>query len=136
MQTHSTVKRVLGHGAAHAAGAFLGMGTWAFIANAGHPLPDALTAGLVQGSLSALITALMKKALDAMSARFAAAGAGTMIALPPAIVWSSSTSVLIAAHAAAGTPEILATIAVPASVSLAYAITYSLSLWHRRKAAA
>lgn len=136
MHLLSIVKPVLGHSATHVAGAFLAMGAWAFVANITHPLPDALLAACVQGTLSALITLVMKKALEALSTRFSPGGAAAGILMPPAIVWTVSTSVLVVCHLAARTPEILATIAVPASISLTYAVIYSISLWHQRRVAA
>ncbi|MGB3627510.1 MAG: hypothetical protein WA989_16900 [Henriciella sp.] len=133
MQKSSGVNKILNHTAAHVAGAFLGMGSWAVFANSGHPLPDMALAGLVQGTLSGLITLVMKKCLEALSARFAGASAPLAIMAPPFTVCTVSTAVLIGTHALAGTPEILATIAVPASVALTYAIIYSYSLWRQRK---
>ena len=133
MQKRSGVNKFLNHSAAHVAGAFLAMGSWAVFANSGHPLPDMLLAGLVQGTLSGLITLVMKKCLEALSARFAGGPAPLSIMAPPLMVCSVSTAVLVGVHALAGTPEILATIAVPASVALTYAIIYSYSLWHQRK---
>ncbi|MEM5518760.1 hypothetical protein WNY37_17510 [Henriciella sp. AS95] len=134
MQTGSIVNRILNHTVTHVAGAFLAMGSWAVFANSAHPLPDMLLAGLVQGTLSGLITLVMKKCLEALSSQFARAAPALTILAPPLIVCTVSTAVLIGTHALAGTPEILATIAVPASVALTYAIIYSYSLWHQRKA--
>lgn len=133
MQTGSIVNRLLNHTVSHVAGAFLAMGSWAVFANRAHPLPDMLLAGLVQGALSGLITLVMKKCLEALSARFAGAPAPLAIMAPPLIVCTVSTAVLIGTHALAGTPEILATIAMPASVALTYAIIYSYSLCRQRK---
>ena len=69
-----------------------------------------------------------------MKSAFRGAAMLTIMA-PPLIACTISTAILIGTHAMARTPEILATIAVPASVALTYAIIYSYSLWHQRKAA-
>jgi len=122
---------------AHVAFGFLAMGGWAVFANRQHPLSDALLAGLVQGTISGLLTLVLKKALERMAAMFAGshasdAGPGRAIAAliaPPLITASSIFAILFSAHTLAGTPEVGATIAVPFTVSTAYAILYNLRLW-------
>jgi hypothetical protein len=122
---------------AHVAFGFFAMGGWAVFANRNHPLPDALVAGLVQGTISGLLTLVLKKALERMSAAFLRApqsdeGVGRKLAAliaPPSITATSILAILVSAHTLAGTPEVLATIAVPFTVSTAYAILYNLRLW-------
>lgn len=116
---------------AHVGFAFFAMGGWAVFANRAHPLGEALQAGLVQGAMSGLITLVMKKALEWMNPRFAGAAA---IAVPPLITGSTILALLLGVHTLAGTPEIALTIAVPFSVSTAYAVLYNLGLARRRGA--
>jgi len=123
--------------AVHVAFGFLSMGAWAVFANRQHPLPDALLAGLVQGTISGLLTLVLKKALERMNAAFFRApqsdeGVGRRLAaliVPPIITASSILAILVSAHTLAGTPEVLATIAVPFTVSTSYAVLYNMRLW-------
>ena len=102
------------------------MGGWAFYANYTHGAWDASEAAVIQGSLSAALTFTLKKALDWLSARFG--GIWDLIA-PPFIACSVTLSILASVHWLAGTPEILATIAVPFSVAFLYACGYCYVLW-------
>ncbi len=131
----------------HVAFAFLLMGGWAMFANRAHPLPDALLAGAVQGTLSSILTLCLKKLLEWMSSfmdcrrpcRPAAAHAGEgaggpyhrlfQLVLPPLITAAIILLILFTAHTLAGTPEVGATIAFPFAVSTTYAIIYNWSLW-------
>lgn len=140
----------------HVAFGFLAMGAWAVFANRDHPLGQALLAGLVQGAISGLLTLVLKKFLEWMSKRLSPAlrqaqgdaggitpalegsqprpvegGARSLIALilPPLITATAIATILTTAHTLAGTPEVLATIAVPFTVSTSYAILYNLRLW-------
>ncbi len=135
----------------HVAFGFLAMGAWAVFANRAHPLPQALLAGLVQGTISGTLTLFLKKGLEWMSARLSPTlrqaqhdaggegrqpepvegGARSLAALiaPPLVTATAIATILFAAHTLAGTPEILATIAVPFTVSTSYAILYNLRLW-------
>lgn len=121
----------------HVAFGFLAMGAWAIFANRAHPLPQALLAGVVQGAISGTLTLFLKKGLERMSAMFFNArqsdeGQGRYIAalfIPPIITATAIATILFTAHTMAGTPEILATIAVPLTVSTSYAILYNLRLW-------
>ena len=45
------------------------MGGWAVFANLGHPMPAPLVAGLVQGTLTALITLGLKRMVEGIVAR-------------------------------------------------------------------
>ncbi|RXT52488.1 hypothetical protein B6S44_17080 [Bosea sp. Tri-44] len=115
----------------HVAFAFLAMGSWAAFANRVHPMPAPLLAGLIQGTLSALITLLLKRGIEALARRFSGP---TALLAPPLIAGLISASVLTAIHAIGGTPEIGRTIAVPLTVATSYAALYNLSLWRTRKA--
>jgi hypothetical protein len=110
----------------HVAFGFLAMGAWAVFANRAHPLPQALLAGLVQGAISGLLTLFLKKFLEWFNARLKGMAA---LVLPPLITATAIATILTTAHTLAGTPEILATIAVPFTVSTSYAILYNLRLW-------
>tara|TARA_R110000803_G_scaffold85747_1_gene152051 strand:- start:2246 stop:2650 length:405 start_codon:yes stop_codon:yes gene_type:complete len=125
-------RRFLAHTVTHVSFAFLAMGGWAVFANLGHPFPEPLIAGLVQGILSGTITLVMKKALEALSRRFSDNGKGMLpLFAPPLIVCSVSLAVLVTSHLAAGTPEIVKTIAIPFSVAFTYACIYSFGLWRK-----
>ncbi len=121
----------------HVAFGFLAMGAWAVFANRDHPLPQALLSGFVQGLISGTLTLFLKKGLERMSAMFFRArqsdeGMGRNMAalfVPPIVTATAILIILTTAHTLAGTPEILATIAVPFTVSTTYAILYNLRLW-------
>ncbi len=119
----------------HVAFGFIAMGAWAVFANRAHPLPQALLAGFVQGTISGVLTLFLKKGLERMSAMFfrerSAEGGRDIAALfvPPLITATAIAAILTTAHTLAGTPEVLATIAVPFTVSTTYAILYNLRLW-------
>ena len=116
--------------AVHMAVAFIAMGSWATFANLAHPMPRPLIAGVVQGTLSALITLFLKRMIEALSARLPGS-AGYWV--PPVVAVAVSLSLLSSIHWIAGTPEILRTIVVPLSVTAIYATSYNLAL--RRMAA-
>lgn len=115
----------------HIAIAFLAMGSWAVFANRAHPFPQSLVAGIVQGALSGAITFVLKRMLEFLAAGFHGVAA---FVLPPVIAVALSLAVLATIHAVAGTPEILATIALPLSVTAAYSTLYNAALWRGRKA--
>ncbi len=116
-------ERVLKSTVVHVGFAFLAMGGWAFLANAGHPVQERLLAGVVQGAMSALLTLFLKRSVDWMRPRFPH-GAGYWA---PALIASlASATLLVCIHLAAGTPEILATVAVPLTVSVTYIFTYNI----------
>ena len=116
---------------AHVGFAFLAMGGWAVFANRAHPMGQALLSGLVQGTVSALLTLGLKKFLEWFNARLTGPAA---LVLPPLITAATILAILVSAHTLAGTPEIAATIAVPFTVSTSYAIVYNWGLWRRRRA--
>jgi hypothetical protein len=116
--------------AVHALGAFIAMGSWAFFANRAHGLPAALTAGALQGVLSAGITLSLKTTVERLAPRFHGAAA---LWAPPALAALVSAGLLTALHALSGTPEILATVALPLTVATSYACLYNISLWKLRR---
>lgn len=109
----------------HVGFAFLAMGGWAVFANAPHGLQRALIAGLVQGTLSGLLTLGLKRFLEAAIARLPDLWAAI---LPPAATCAGVLAILLTAHRLAGTPNVWATISVPYAVSSSYAWIYSLTL--------
>lgn len=109
----------------HLALAFVAMGVWAMLANRHHPWPQIVQAGLVQGMLSACLTLLMKRVVEAVVASMKRRGA-PLVAL--AACGLISICVLSVLHTIAGTPEIIATITVPVVVSSAYAASYAVAL--------
>ena len=116
----------------HVALAIVAMGGWAIFANRAHAMPQPLIAGAVQGALSGAITLVLKRMVEMLVSSFSGVAA---LALPPAIAVLLSLGTLTALHALAGTPEILATIALPLSVTAIYSAIYTAALWRGRKAA-
>lgn len=101
------------------------MGGWAVFANRAHEMPAPLVAGLVQGILTATITLFLKRTIESIFYR--ATGAARLV-LPSLAAFLISLVLLTAIHALAGTPALLATIAVPLTVSTLYAFFYALTL--------
>ncbi len=112
----------------HVAFAFVMMGCWALYANWGYEWPKPVKAALVQGALSGAITFGMKSLLDWLRRKVSAKQGWW---LPPLITLAGSLSVLVGAHIAFGTPEIVRTIAVPFSVATTYAVTYNFAMWKK-----
>ena len=115
----------------HVGFAFLAMGGWAAFANRAHPMPAPLYAGLLQGTISATITLVLKRAIEYLASRFSGL---TALLAPPVIAGLVSASLLTLLHTIGGTPEIAKTIAVPLTVATSYAALYNYSLWRIRKA--
>lgn len=115
----------------HVGFAFLVMGSWAAFANRAYPMPAPLYAGLIQGTISATITLVLKRCIEYLASRFT--GVAALLA-PPVIAGLVSASVLTVIHTIGGTPEIARTIAVPLTVATSYAALYNYSLWRSRKA--
>ena len=113
----------------HVGFAFVAMGGWAMFANASHPPPQQVLAGLAQGTMSALLTLFLKSATDGMRSRFRGKA---RYWLPPLIAILASISFLVCGHWLAHTPEILLTIAVPATVSSSYVFIYNFIRLHNR----
>lgn len=118
-------------GAVHGAVAFLAMGAWAAFANRDHGAAAMLTAGVIQGTISCIITLILKRALETM---FAKLTGWLRIVGPPVVTMSVVLAVLLAIHRLAGTPEVWATIAVPYTVSSLYAWIYTWTLAKGRRA--
>ena len=113
----------------HMGAGFLLMGGWAVVANMGHPMPAPLVAGLMQGTLTAIITLGLKRMVEGIAARTSGAAA---VVLPPLAACAVSVTLLGTIHKVAGTPEVLRTLAVPATVSTLYALLWALRLRERR----
>ena len=116
----------------HAAVAFIAMGGWAAFANRAHPMPAPLAAMLIQGTISATITLILKRTVERLARVFSGLPA---LAVPPVIACLLSAAVLATIHILAATPEVGWTIAVPLTVSSSYAALYSYSLWCSGKGA-
>jgi len=127
------MERLLKSSPVHIAFGFLAMGGWALFANRDHGLAGAWLPALVQGTLSGALTGVLKKTLEALDGRLQGAMAW---AVPPAITAGSILALLSLVHTAIGTPEVIATIAVPWSVSTLYAIVYNAGLVRARRSAA
>jgi hypothetical protein len=127
------MERLLKSSPVHIAFGFLAMGGWALFANRDHGLAGAWLPALVQGTLSGALTGVLKKTLEALDGRLTGALAW---AVPPAITAGSILALLSLVHTAIGTPEVIATIAVPWSVSTLYAILYNAGLVRARRNAA
>ncbi len=125
----SAFARLARSSAVHMGFAFLSMGGWAVFANRDHPMPAPLLAGLVQGTLSACITFFLKRVIEAAASRL---GGMAALIVPPLIAFAISVTLLATLHTLAGTPEVLATIAVPLTVATAYAALYNVTLWKNR----
>lgn len=103
--------------------AFFAMGAWAYFVNSEHGTGVAFLAAMTQGSASALITALMKRSLEALFARLRASPLRRI--LPWIATSTVAASGLVLYHLASGTPNLLVTVAVPLCVSTSYAIAYT-----------
>lgn len=123
------IRKVAASGITHVAFAFFVMGGWAVVANLGHPMPKPLIAGAVQGVLSATFTLIMKRGIEYLTAALSGLQA---LLIPPALAASISATCLSLIHWTAGTPEILATIALPLTVATTYAATYTFTQWKTR----
>lgn len=127
------MQRLMKSSAVHIAFGFLLMGGWALFANRGHGLEQAWLPALVQGSISGVLTGVLKKVLEALDGKLAGPAA---YVVPPMITAGSILMVLTLVHRLIGTPELIATIAVPWTVSTLYALIYNARLVaDRRKAA-
>jgi hypothetical protein len=115
--------------AVHVAFAFLAMGAWAAFANREAGLGRALVTGVLQGALSAAITFGLKWFLERASARFEGVWAAIV---PPTTSCAVILVLLLAAHSAAGTRRIWATISLPYAVSSTFAWVYALMVMRGR----
>ncbi|HEY0648600.1 hypothetical protein [Phenylobacterium sp.] len=128
----SAVAGLARSGAVHGAVAFLAMGAWAAFANRGHGPGAMALAGVVQGAISCVITLILKRSLEAMFARLSGPAA---VLVPPLVTMAVVLAVLVTIHRLAGTPEVWTTIAVPYTVSSAYAWIYTATLARTAKRA-
>ena len=124
------IARLARANAAHLFGAFVVMGLWAWFANSGHGTEAALSAAALQGTLSACVTLTLKTFIDKIAPRFAGPAA---LVLPPLAAFALVGGVLAILHGLNGTPEPLATIALPLAAATAYAAVYSYALWRGRQ---
>lgn len=129
--TLGLVQRLARSAFVHVAFAFLAMGGWALFANRAHGLEAAWKPAVVQGAVSACITLVLKRVLEAFAARLKGPLA---FVLPPLVTAGVILAALVAIHRLIGTPEVARTIAVPWSVSTLYAILYTAALALERKA--
>lgn len=126
------MQRLLKSSLVHVAFGFLLMGGWAFFANRVHGLAGAWLPALVQGTISGALTGALKKTLEALDGRLSGALA---FIVPPAVTAGSILVLLVLAHTLIGTPELVATIAFPWSVSTLYAVVYNAGLVRARRSA-
>ena len=118
------LRRTAASGVTHVLFAFVAMGGWAYFANTAHPMPKPLVAGLVQGTMSACLTLFLKTTIDHLAGMMARPWS---LWAPPAIACAASAAILATIHKIAGTPEILATIAVPLLVATSYGFIYNFA---------
>lgn len=123
------VARLARSSGVHMALAFVAMGTWSAFANHAHPMPAPLVAALIQGTISACITLVLKGMIEALARRLA--GVAALVA-PPLIAFAISAIVLWIFHTIGGTPEIGRTIALPLTSSASYSTLYSFALWRAK----
>lgn len=127
------MQRLLKSSAVHVAFGFLLMGGWTLFANREHGLAAAWLPALAQGIISGVLTGLLKKTLEALDGKLAGVAA---YVVPPAITAGSILLVLTVVHRLIGTPELVATIAFPWTVSTLYAVVYNARLVSERRKAA
>ena len=111
--------------ALHVAFAVLAMGGWAAFANRGHGAEAMQLAFGIQGTLSGLITLVMKRGLELGHTRLSGIAARL---IPPLISCAAIGTLLFIVHSLSGTPEVLRTLALPWTVSTVYAFVYVASL--------
>lgn len=113
-----------------AAAGFLGYGLWAVFANSAHGSSAALRAGLVQGSYSFALTLTMSIVTE-----WIYAGLADLRLRAPLTVIVVAGALFVTAYginAAAGTPEIIATIAPGFVIGTLYTGAYVLALQRDR----
>ncbi len=127
------MQRLMKSSLVHVAFGFLLMGGWALFANRSHGLAAAWLPALAQGILSGALTGALKKTLEALDGKIAGPLA---VVVPPAVTAGSILALLVLVHRLIGTPELVATIAFPWSLSTLYAIVYNAGLVRARQSAA
>lgn len=125
--------RLLRSSAVHVAVGFLLMGGWTLFANRAHGLSEAWLPALAQGTISAFLTGALKKTLEALDGKI---GGALAYVVPPALTAGSILALLTLAHSLIGTPELVATIAFPWTMSTLYAVIYNARLVADRRRAA
>ncbi len=125
MSASATLGQILRSAWLHMGFAFVAMGAWAAFANRAHGSEAMALAFLVQGSVSAAITWMLKRNLETSFARFSGLKARI---IPPLISCMVIAALLAGVHTLAGTPQIWTTIAVPWTVSTVYGFAYVQSL--------
>lgn len=127
------MQRLMKSSAVHITFGFLLMGGWALFANRSHGLGEAWLPAVVQGTISGALTGILKKVLETLDGKLNGVAA---FVLPPMLTAGSILAVLTLVHRLIGTPELVATIAFPWTVSTLYAVIYNARLVaDRRKAA-
>ena len=124
--------KILQSSLTHVLFAFCAMGSWAVFANWAHPMPKPIYAGLLQGTMSAIITFFLKRTIETLQTKFSRKPA---VWAPPLIACTASLFVLVMAHILAGTPEVFKTIALPFSVAASYATIYNFLIWKTKGSA-
>lgn len=119
------MKDILRSKALHAAAGFILMGSWAAYANSAHPMPAPIVAGILQGTLTAGITLLLKRVVELVCTYVS--GSARLL-LSPLATGLVSIAILTSVHTIAGTAEIAATVSVPVMVSISYAAIYAKAL--------
>jgi hypothetical protein len=99
---------------------------WAFIANLGHGTSRALRAGCTQGILSFVCTLTLTQLMEALFRVPRSPWRGFGLALAGAV--SASSLLNVTAHAIAGTPEIVRTVAPVLAIGSAFFVSYGLNL--------
>jgi hypothetical protein len=126
------ISRLMKSSLVHMAFGFLLMGGWALFANRAHGLAGAWLPGLAQGLISAGLTMVIKQGLEAMDGRV---GGALAWVLPPLATAFSVLTLLVLVHSLVGTPEMIATIAFPWTLSTTYGFIYNAALVKARRGA-
>jgi hypothetical protein len=109
--------------------AFFIFGGWGVYANVQHGLHKQLSAGLTQGLLSLVSTAILTSAMEMVFGRLSPGATRFMMTGVGPI---TTTLLLMAvAHLLTGTPEILATMLPSIVVGYAYSLSYAAGLTRR-----
>lgn len=106
--------------------AFFFWGGWAGWVNSPAGRPAALSAGLIQGAFSFVMTLLMVRTVTWIYNRLG--GRRLRSVLPALATVGGSGSLLAATHLLAGTPRILPTIAAPLVVAFCFCVYIALYL--------
>lgn len=119
---------LLKNSAVHMAVAFVAMGGWAAYVNSAYPMPAPLLAALSQGMASAVITLFLKRMIEFIGTALNGLAA---LFVPPFAAALCSLVILLTIHTLSQTPDILATISLPLSVTTVYACAYNFFNWRR-----